>query len=209
MHTRLALLSALCVAAAGCDSGPPPPASGSSAASSAAPAPAPAPAPDPVADAPAAAGTVTLPQGLRYTVPPAWEVQQPSSSMRAAQYGLPAAEGESAAAECVVFFFGLTQGGGVEDNIQRWIGQMSPAAGAEPVRDTFEINGCTVHTLDVEGDYSGGPAGGGAAGARMLAAIVETEGGKFFFKAIGPVQTIGAQAEAFQALCKSVSFVKK
>jgi hypothetical protein len=142
-------------------------------------------------------------------VPAAWEVQQPTSNMRAAQYGLPAAEGETAGAECVVFFFGPTQGGGVEDNIQRWIGQMSPAAGSEPVRATFETNGCTVHTLDVEGDYSGGPAGGGAAGARMLAAIVETEGGKFFFKCIGPVQTVGAQAEAFQALCKSVSFVKK
>jgi hypothetical protein len=97
----------------------------------------------------------------------------------------------------------------VEDNIQRWIGQMSPAAGADPVRTTFETNGCTVHTLDVEGDYSGGPGGGGSAGARMLAAVVETEGGKFFFKCIGPVQTVGAQAEAFQALCKSVAFEKK
>lgn len=190
---------------AGCDSGPPAPPTGTTSAPASAPAAAPAPAGTP-AELPDGLVAASVSQGLQFGVPKAWTAETPSSGMRAAQYKLPAAEGDTAKAECVVFFFGATQGGPIEDNIQRWIGQFDQAAGAEPARTKIAVNGCEVHTLDVEGDFNGGMGGAGGTGFRMLAAIIVTDGGKFFFKCVGPAKSIGAQAAGFTALCNSVSF---
>jgi len=40
--------------------------------------------------------------------------------MRAATYTIVPAAGDTASAECVVYFFGAGQGGSVEANLDRW-----------------------------------------------------------------------------------------
>jgi hypothetical protein len=66
-----------------------------------------------------------------------------------------------------------------------------------------------VTTLDVAGMYndpmmmqSGGTKIEGA--ARLLAAIVETPNGSYFFKAVGPKETISAHEGSFRKLVESV-----
>ena len=49
--------------------------------------------------------------------------------MRAASYTIPPAAGDSEGGECVVYYFGSGQGGGVEANIKRWIGQFTAPDG--------------------------------------------------------------------------------
>src|SRR5262245_15262290 len=58
---------------------------------------------------------------IEFTMRSDWENKPPSSSMRMAQAVIP---GPGGAGDFAVFFFGPGGGGGVEDNIQRWIGQM-------------------------------------------------------------------------------------
>jgi len=82
--------------------------------------------------------------GISMVAPNEWEREDPTSSMRAAQYKV----GQSGA---FVIFQGI--GGGVEANMSRWIGQMS--GGAEPTRDTVERDGLVIHTVEMTGTYQG------------------------------------------------------
>jgi hypothetical protein len=140
--------------------------------------------------------------GLKWTAPKGW-VSKGEAPMRAAQYTV----GE---AECVVYFFGPSQGGTVDANIARWTSQFASADG-KPA--TAKVTKSTVHSLpvtrmDISGTYT---ASGGAAmtsqapktGSRMLAAIVEGPGGSLFIKFSGPVKAVTAQATAFDAMLAS------
>jgi hypothetical protein len=146
--------------------------------------------------------------GVKWTAPAAWKAQAPRP-MRAATYAVPASAGDKEDGECAVFFFGAGQGGGVEDNLKRWIGQFEqPKAAPETRKQT--INGLAVTTVDLSGAYTG--AGGPMAasktskpGYRLLGAIVEAPLGNVFFKFTGPAKTVAAHQAAFQALLKSLS----
>src|SRR5205807_2155263 len=115
-----------------------------------------------------------------------------------ATYLIPAADGDSEDGECAVFFFGPGQGGGVEANIKRWIGQFEQPDGrpsdqlAKQKQET--INGLSVTTIDLTGTYlGGGPTmgqSGKKAGYRLLGAIVEGPQGAIFFKLTGPTKTV-------------------
>lgn len=150
--------------------------------------------------------------GLRYSVPMAWTRVPAPSDMRAAQFTIPA-EGGGDAGELVLFFFGAGQGGGVEQNLQRWYGQFQQPDGkpsSEAAVVTIRtINGLKVTAVDLSGTYSGMSARGGAPAAakpdyRMLAAVVEGEGGPWFFRATGPSKLMAAAKPAFDAMLASV-----
>src|SRR3954464_13311006 len=61
---------------------------------------------------------------LRFKAPDGWTTEKSSSSMRVAQYRLPKAEGDKEDASLVLYYFGASQGGSAQANIDRWIGQM-------------------------------------------------------------------------------------
>ena len=124
--------------------------------------------------------------------------------MRAASYSIPAAPGDSEGGECIVYYFGAGQGGGVEANVQRWIGQFE-APGGGPAdklakRTQKTVNGVEVTLLDLSGTYlfkpfPMAPQATRKPGYRMLAAIVEGQDAPIFFKLTAPAKT-AAQAEA-------------
>jgi len=145
--------------------------------------------------------------GIQWTPPAAWKAQ-PQRPMRAATYVVPAAAGDKEDGECAVFYFGPGQGGGVEENIKRWIGQFSTVE-KEPVRKKQTIAGMNVTLLDMAGVYvaSSGPMMAAKAtkpGYRLLGAIVEAPEGAVFFKFTAPAKTVAAHEPAFQALLKSI-----
>lgn len=148
--------------------------------------------------------------GLRWNVPATWTAAK-ERPMRVATYTIPAAAGQEAG-ECGVFFFGTGQGGSVEDNLSRWVGQFeSPST---PKKGERTINGLKVHTIDVSGTYlaPGGPmmqSQGKKAGWRLLGAIVEAPEGMVFFKSTGPAATIAKAEKDFEALLKSVTKAAK
>lgn len=165
-------------------------------------------------NAPQAAAPVS--QGdLRLKPPEAWVSERPSSSMRVSQYLLPAADGDAEAASLVVYYFGPGQGGSVDANLDRWIGQMQSPDGrpskANAKTETTSVNGMKVTLLDVAGAYAGGDMGGGGAGQskpnfRMRAGVIETPKGAYFIKLVGPEKTVARWDQAFQEFVRSAEF---
>ena len=79
--------------------------------------------------------------GLTAPKPVTWIEHPPTSSMRAANYTVPGRDG-SEAAHIVVFYFGPTQGGTIEDNISRWRSQFQVTDSGdlpEPKIDRFDV----------------------------------------------------------------------
>lgn len=171
-----------------------------------------------VATAPGNAASQTNGE-LRYKTPEGWQEEKPNSNMRAAQYKLPRADGDSADAELVVYYFGQGQGGSRQANIDRWLNQMQQADGT-PSKEKAKIenttvNGLPVTTVDVLGKYNGGMASPGASpGAspvdmsnyRMRAAIIETPKGSYFVKLTGPQKTVSRWDQAYTDYIKSFEF---
>jgi hypothetical protein len=146
--------------------------------------------------------------GISWTAPPAWK-SQGERPMRAATYSVPAAPGDSEAGECAVFYFGPGQGGGVDANIQRWLGQFKDApANLQPKTKT--VNGFKVTTIEHSGTYMSGapmaPVKTPKPGYRLIGSIVEAPGGNVFFKLTGPAKTVAAAQPLFE---KMVAGVKK
>jgi len=130
--------------------------------------------------------------------------------MRAATYPVVPVQGDREGAECVVYFFGLGQGGSVQANINRWEGQFkTPAGKPAPAKVmNLTIHGLTVTTIDVSGEYSGmaGPSATEpvrASNYRLLGAIVESPGGNVFIKFTGPARTMAANQPKFKQLLDS------
>jgi hypothetical protein len=134
--------------------------------------------------------------------------------MRVAQYELPAAEGDTEAASLVVFYFGPGQGGSVQANLDRWMGQIQqPNGGSSKDKaktETLTVNGMNVTLLDVTGAYAGGDMGrapGQAKGDyRMRAGVIESPKGAYFVKLVGPEKTVGKWDDSFIAFIKSAEF---
>ncbi|MGA3088453.1 MAG: hypothetical protein ABSD75_07555 [Terriglobales bacterium] len=146
--------------------------------------------------------------GLKWTPPAGWKTEE-ARPMRAATYAIPPAAGDTANAECVVYFFGAQQGGSVEANLDRWKGQML-APGGKPNSKIAKrtIHGLAVTTIDASGDYTG--MGGPMASSksvltnyRLLGAIVEGPGGNVFVKFVGPAKSVAASQSAFEQLLNS------
>jgi hypothetical protein len=140
--------------------------------------------------------------GLSWTAPAGWD-SKGASPMRAATYAV----GD---AECVVYFFGESQGGTVEANMTRWKGQFTVNGQPAPAKtETKTLHGLKASTLDVTGAYAGigGPNMAPLAPKadyRMLAAIVEGPGGNIFVKFTGPVKTVTANLAKYDALLNSI-----
>jgi len=155
----------------------------------------------------------TLPPGhpgvgeLKYTAPEGWITEAPASEMRRAQFRWPGVEGSGDAILAVFYFPGT--GGTVEANLNRWYSQFKQSQGSAtkmPVeRAEKEVNGMKVTLTYVMGTYlqpqnlttMSGPVEEKPNYA-MLAAIVETPQGPWFFKAIGPQKTIDYWRDSFE-----------
>jgi len=160
--------------------------------------------------APAASGQSGSPAGapVKWTPPARWEAK-PASGMRAATYLIPAASGDSEGAECAVF---TNIGGGVQANIDRWIGQFDRADEGKANQKKETINEIEVTTVEMAGTFKGGgpqmgmpgASSGPKAGYRLLGAIVETAESPVYFKLTGPAKTVAAAQDEFQAMLKSL-----
>ena len=142
---------------------------------------------------------------IGFDMPAGWQQQPPANQMRMAQATIPGAAGSG---DLVVFYFGPGGGGGVEDNIQRWIDQMEPAPGSNPQPETFDANGFRVTWIDVSGTLKPSTMGTGPAteqpNSRLYGAVVEGPGGPWFFKATGPEATLAAERDNFLQMLRSV-----
>ena len=148
--------------------------------------------------------------GLGFEAPEGWKSVGSSSSMRLAQWELPG--GSDGSAEAVIFYFGAGGGGGVEANLERWFGQFEQPDGSS-TRDRAnvterEVNGLSLTIADMRGTYVA-PVRPGARqrnnrpSHRMIAAVVEGEGGPWFVRVLGPEATVETWEPSVQSFLSS------
>ena len=145
---------------------------------------------------------------VAFKVPDGWQAQVPRSTMRRAQIVV---NGDGGPAELIVFYFGPQGAGSAKDNINRWIGQFSEDDGTpvtSAVQSSDKVAGRDVNRVEVAGRYSGGMGPAAAQGPkddqRMIAAIVATSGGPYYFKLTGPDATVDANRGAFDSILQSI-----
>ena len=148
--------------------------------------------------------------GIDFALPAGWQ-SEPASGMRLAQASIPNTNGLG---QLAVFYFGPGGGGGVDANIQRWIGQFDQPSGAamkDSGRASFDVGNLKVSTVDVSGTYvaevrPGATERHNKPNFRMRAAVVETPKGPYFIKLTGPAATVKAASPAFDQFLKALRF---
>ena len=146
---------------------------------------------------------------ISFKLPDGWQAQTPKSSMRRAELSAP---GPAGPAELIVYFFGEQGAGSAKANINRWVGQFSNPDGSpvsNPKQSSSKVSGFEVSKLEVAGQYAGGMGPTGQplppqSDQRLIAAIVETPGGPYYFKFLGPSQTVTQNTGAFDQLIGSI-----
>jgi hypothetical protein len=152
---------------------------------------------------------------LEWDDPPGWRREQPSSSMRRAQYKVTKMGADPADAEMTVITFGGGMGGSNEANIQRWLGQLEQPDGRQTSevaqRRSLTVQGMNVLIVEAPGRIRGGgsmmpgaPSTPGFDRGRLLAAIVETPNGPWFFKLTGGDETVSSARTAFEAMLRTI-----
>src|SRR5262245_51890292 len=152
---------------------------------------------------------------LKFDAPSGWISKPASSSMRVADFTVPKVAGDAEDATATIYFFGAQQGGSVQANMDRWIGQMKQSDG-RPSKDVAKTSNLTAHGLkisivDVSGTYVAETAPGSGQnfnkpGYRQIAAVVETPGGNYYVKLTGPDKTVAKWQPAYLALLNSLRF---
>jgi hypothetical protein len=148
---------------------------------------------------------------LKYDLPQGWISKTPSSKMRLAEFVLPKVEGDLEDATLVITYFG-GQGGTVQANLDRWMGQMTQPDGraSKDVGKTsvLKTNDLIITILDLPGTFVAETAPGSSEhfnkpGFHLRAAVIEGKGGPCFVRLIGPAKTVSKWSAASDAFFKS------
>ena len=141
--------------------------------------------------------------GFVLRMPNDWKKEQPSSKMRALQFGIAASDGDRGPAELAVFNF--RGGGTVDQNIKRWIDQFDTKGRKQQVFEGKTATG-SYWLADISGTYnkSVGPPilrkTQSEPDSRVIAMIVTGKQGVLYLKLSGPKKTVAAQAEKMREI---------
>ena len=142
--------------------------------------------------------------GLSFAKPVQWLWIKPSIQFRTLQYAVPGEDG-SGAADLIFSVFASGDGGPIDANIDRWIGQFGGVEGEPPrvERSTSEVAGMQVSMVELEGSYAGMGAAAPRSGWAQLGAIIAAPGRNVFIRMLGPAETVLANKDAFDAMIES------
>jgi hypothetical protein len=152
-----------------------------------------------------AAAPAAVDPGLAWDVPKHWTIDL-AQGMRIATYLIAAGNGEGA--ECAVYYFGPGQGGGVDANLQRWMGEFQPLQ-KHDVRK-LKPGGIETTRIQASGTYvahsmrSPGATPAEKPDWALLGAILDGPNGEVFFKLTGPATTVDAAAKDFDHMLGSI-----
>jgi hypothetical protein len=154
---------------------------------------------------------------LAYDVPGTWTVlEAPRSGPKKAIYKVPKTGDAKEDAELTVVFFGTGSGGDEDARFAELFALFDGDVGKTAAREAFEVGGMKVETFDVAGTYKVAlaPTMRGKKQSpiqmvkdryRMLGAVVKTKDrGNWFFKVVGPDDTVQAARSSFRGILESV-----
>ncbi len=155
---------------------------------------------------------VTMP-GVSFRPATGWIREEPTSDHRMIQYRLRGESKQAGDARLVVFYFGQHGAGSVEAHLTRWAAQFRQPDGRPSLdvarREEIEVNGVTVHTIELEGTYVAGVAPGSderldLPDRGLQAAVVSTDAGDYYFKVVGPSETVKRWAASYDEMIASL-----
>jgi len=142
-------------------------------------------------------------------VPPSFEAQPATSSMRLAEYTVPRSDGTQA--DVVVYYFGEGEGGSADANIARWTSQFTSADGGHVTPHVMTAEGTAFPTTvaEFEGTYAraigmGGPDTEGKPDQGLVAAVVETPKGNLFLQLFGDRAAVADTRDDFLDMVNSI-----
>ncbi len=141
---------------------------------------------------------------IKLKLPATWKQEDPSNNLRLAQFTPPAVEGDKPSTELYVASF-PGDGGGVDQNLKRWIDQFTNEA-RKVKMTTGDCDQGTYYVSDISGTFlqsSGGPLARGKKtpmpGYRSLSVVLSVPAkGVYFLRLTGPEKTVTAAAQAFR-----------
>ncbi|MBQ15545.1 MAG: hypothetical protein CMJ65_00330 [Planctomycetaceae bacterium] len=135
--------------------------------------------------------------GIRFDVPTGWS-EQAESEFYEAKYVIPSEHGEMTLTL-------TTMGGGIEANLNRWVGQFRLAPGEKPRRETLSVDGLKSEWIDVRGTFRSrvGNSPGPHSDWRLLGAAIPTKPRPFLLKLIGPRSAVAEFGEEFRKFVRS------
>jgi len=139
--------------------------------------------------------------GLVMKVPKEWERREVHSQMRKASLVWPGPGGD---VELLVYRF-PGGAGTVEQNIDRWTGQVEVGDGPPAERIEVEAGSLKISGIDVRGKFGGQAMPGvpptpAVEDARMFAVAVEGSGDPWYLKVVGPAKTVDLWADAWTTM---------
>ncbi|PIE06122.1 MAG: hypothetical protein CSA75_01175 [Sorangium cellulosum] len=148
----------------------------------------------------------------KWSVPSSWTSVTPSSRMRLAEYDVPAVSKGGTTAEMAVFFFGRAGEAMADETLRLWASSFNEEAIKNAKRATRK-GAHTVHLIEVTGTYRASakmnPSAAPSApmdGWTLLGAIVRSAAGPYFFKLVGPADTVLAAKADFYRLLDTLTF---
>jgi hypothetical protein len=138
--------------------------------------------------------------------PAGWTSGTPASPMRKAELLPPPMKAGEPKCEVTFFHFGPGQGGSVESNVQRWVGQFEGGAEKSNAMRRELTHGRTNVTLvTATGTFQSGMPGGSTTpmpNFMLYGAILQSSEGDVYIKMTGPEATVKAAVPAFEAMMK-------
>lgn len=135
--------------------------------------------------------------GIRFDVPGRW-LEQAESEFYEAKYVIPSEHGEMTLTL-------TTMGGGIEANLNRWVGQFRLEPGAKPRREKLSVDGLNGDWLDVRGTFRSrvGNSPGPHPDWRLLGVAIPTKPRPFLLKLIGPRPAVAKFQDEFRKFVRS------
>ena len=151
---------------------------------------------------------------VELTTPADWKKMEPKSRIVTYEFSAPAdAKAGDEKARITI----MPAGGSVDENIERWYGQFEQPDGKatkdKATIEKFDVDGLTVHWVDIPGSFKdsmgGGPFSGGKTvlrkDYRMLGAIIITKDqGQYFIKMTGYKDVVAKLAGGFKKSLKEL-----
>jgi hypothetical protein len=142
-----------------------------------------------------------------FTRPEKWESAPPATSMRAAQFKVSDADGKTSA-EVAFFQFGPGGAGGVQANVDRWLGQFNePRDKINAKVEEVTIGKTKVTYVSAEGTFRSGMPGGPTTPMSdygLMGAMVGSDGENvIFIKMTGPKGLVKSATADFKKMVES------
>jgi hypothetical protein len=141
--------------------------------------------------------------GINFSVPAGWQEVELSAAQQGfidARFQIPTPHGD-ATLTC------SSNSGGIETNVQRWVGQFHPPEGKRPVIGDLDVGGKKATWVDLAGEFDAGPmAGANAAKSgpieRMLGVAIPLGSRDFYLKLTGSDAAVSDIRSAFREFAR-------